>query len=153
VSTKKASAATSLPVGTAFANLLWRAVMRAFKVGPGCLLSGAVIAAALSLQACGPHVGAYGAVYATNVPYDIYNYPHVDYNGAPAYLVGDTWYYQRPHGWVILRDEPPALYRYRTVQVAPAAPRPYYYGPREYRGPAPYQRGPYGYPPPAQRVR
>ncbi len=89
------------------------------------------------------------------------------YNGANAYLVGDQWYYPQQRGWVVLRNEPPELYRYRSyggyrsVQVAPPAPRPYNYGPREYRGPEyrgpqSYPRAPYAYPrpaPPAQRVR
>ncbi|MEO6576963.1 MAG: hypothetical protein ABIP89_24150 [Polyangiaceae bacterium] len=131
--------------------------MRAFKLGSGCLLSSAALAGALSLTACAPRVGAYGAVYATTVPYDIYSYPHVPYEGSNAYLVGNQWYYPQRHGWVVLRDEPPALYRYRSVQVAPPAPPPYYYGPRDYGAPQPYPqpypRAPYAYPPPAQRVR
>ena len=77
-------------------------------------------------------------------------YPRVAYAGGYAYLVGNSWYYPSGSRWVVLRQEPPELYRYRTTTyVAPpvyrAAP---VYTPRQYAPPAQYS-----YPPPAVRVR
>jgi hypothetical protein len=96
-------------------------------------------------------VGGSATVYADRVPPDIYAYPRVYYEGDYAYLVGERWYYPSRHGWVVLRHEPPELYRYR-VSYPPAYPREYRpyepYEPRHYAPPAPYS-----YPPPAARVR
>lgn len=140
--------------------------MRAIQFKTGRFFSSALIVSALTLAGCGPRLGAYGAVYATSVPYDIYSYPHVYYNGANAYLVGDQWYYPQSRGWVVLRNEPPSLYRYRSYYGG-AAPPPYgrgyspgygssygpSYGPYERRVAPPAYPQPYAYPPPAQRVR
>ena len=126
------------------------------------MLAAAVALAGLALSGCTveaepPVVGGYATVYAADVPPDIYGYPHVYYDGGYAYLVGDQWFYPYEGRWVMLRSEPPALYRYRVgyarggyygggvyrryyrpgVNVAPAAP------------PARY----YSRPPPAERVR
>ncbi len=110
--------------------------------------------AAIGVSACAaevypPTVGGYTTAYATNVPPDMTAYPRVAYAGDYAYLVGNSWYYPSGHRWVVLRSEPPELYRYRTTYVAPpvyrAAP---VYTPRQYAPPAQYS-----YPPPAVRVR
>lgn len=100
-----------------------------------------------------PTVGGYTTVYASNVPPDMSVYPRVAYAGDYAYLVGNSWYYPQSRRWVVLQQEPPQLYRYRTsyVQAAPPAYRPApgpAYAPRQYAPPAQY-----GYPPPAVRVR
>ncbi len=73
---------------------------------------------ALTLSGCAveaepPVVGGYATVYATDVPPDIYGYPRVYYGSDYAYLVGDQWFYPYAGRWVVLRREPPALYRYR----------------------------------------
>jgi hypothetical protein len=102
-----------------------------------------------AVEAYPPPVGGYTTVYATNVPPDMTVYPRVAYAGGYAYLVGDSWYYPTGRRWVVLRNEPPELYRYRTTYVAPpvyrAAP---VYTPRQYAPPAQYS-----YPPPAVRVK
>ena len=116
----------------------------------------AVISALLSLPGCTvrtypPTVAGYATVYASDVPVDIYAYPHVYYEGGYAYLVGDRWYYPTGGGWVVLRGEPPELHRYRTIYVqrAPSAYPGYHrgYEERQYAPPA------YSYPPPATRER
>jgi hypothetical protein len=120
--------------------------------------SAAAIAMAIGAGGCAAEVypapvAGYATVYATNVPPDMSVYPRVAYSNDYAYLVGNRWYYPNryPGGtrWVVLQQEPPQLYRYRTTYV-PA-------GPRVYRAPSPYPRqyappGQYGYPPPADRV-
>lgn len=116
-------------------------------------LSAAAALASLALAGCvarvyPPAVGGYGTIYAETVPPDIYAYPHVWYEGAYAYYVDGLWYYPSSGAWVVLREEPPVLYRYRRsyIQQAPPAYSPY--GPRRYAPPSQY-----GYPPPARRVR
>jgi hypothetical protein len=95
-------------------------------------------------------VGGYATFYAQTVPANVYSYPHVWYDGGYAYLVGDLWYYPSTSGWVVLRREPPELYRYRSAYGYPG---PGYDG-RTYRQAAPpAYTAPYGYPPPAVRVR
>jgi len=136
----------------------------------------ALLAALVGLPACAvpgypPAVGGYATVYADTVPEDIYAYPHVYYDGADTYLVGNQWYYPTGGGWLVLRSEPPYLNRYRSYFYGGApgysgaygAPGyyggPYPYGrPYRYGRPYPYGRynvapPAYGYPPPAQRVR
>lgn len=120
---------------------------------------------ALGLSGCAveaepPVLGGYATLYATDVPPDIYAYPHVYYGDGYAYLVGDQWYYPYAGRWVVMRSEPPALYRYRVGYG-----RGGYYGGYGYRGryyqpgvnvapPARYYgRPPVAAPPPAQRVR
>lgn len=97
-------------------------------------------------------VGGYSTVYVDEVPPNIALYPHVWYGRGYAYLVANTWYYPSGNRWVVLKQEPPELYRYRTsyVQRAPPAYQPVYRAPpiRQYAPPAQY-----GYPPPAVRVR
>lgn len=129
------------------------------SLGCAALLAALVGLPACEVDAYPPAVGGYGTIYADTVPDDIYAYPHVYYDGGYAYLVGDQWYYPTTGGWVVLRSEPPALYRYRSYYYGAA---PGYYGRYEYRRPyyvrprgRRYNVAPpaYGYPPPAQRVR
>jgi hypothetical protein len=54
-----------------------------------------------------------GAWYYTEPPYDISSYPRVWYGDRWVYLVDGVWYAPTTQGWVILRDEPRELGRYR----------------------------------------
>ncbi|MBV9946687.1 MAG: hypothetical protein JOZ69_07560 [Myxococcales bacterium] len=115
-----------------------------------CPGSAAVLVAGLAVAGCAVHayppaVGGYATVYADDVPPNIETYPRVSYEGGYAYLVNDRWYYPTSSGWVVLREEPRELYRYRADYGRRA--RPGYY-PRQSAPPAQY-----GYPPPAVRVR
>ena len=67
-------------------------------------------------------------------PHDVTNYPHVWYDGRWVYLVDGTWYAPTIQGWIVLRDEPRELGRYRT-----------YYEPtrRRYQPSLPRERGRY----------
>jgi hypothetical protein len=120
-------------------------------LGSIALFAALVGTPACAVRAYPPTIGGYATVYADNVPVDIYTYPHVYYGGSYAYLVGDRWYYPSGGGWVVMRGEPPELYRYRSTYVRRAPPAyPGYrrgYEPRQYAPPA------YGYPPPATRVQ
>lgn len=125
------------------------------------MFAGSAALSGCTVEAEPPAVGGYATVYAGDVPPDIYAYPHVYYEGGYAYLVGDQWYYPYAGRWVVLRSEPPALYRYRIGY----ANRGYYggygsYGYRRYYQPgvnvAPPAAPParyYSRPPPAERVR
>jgi hypothetical protein len=53
-------------------------------------------------------------VEATVVPVDIRAYPRVDYSGGYVYLVDGRWYYPSARGWMVYRDEPRELSRYRA---------------------------------------
>jgi hypothetical protein len=113
------------------------------------------LAAAVGVSGCAaeaypPPVGGYTTVYATNVPPDMTVYPRVGYAGGYAYLVGNSWYYPSGNRWLVLRQEPPELYRYRTTTLVatPVYRAPPGYVPRQYAPPAQY-----GYPPPAVRER
>jgi hypothetical protein len=80
-----------------------------------------------------PTVYGYAAMDAGAVPVDIQAYPRVAWRGSYAYLVDGYWYYPASGGWVVLREEPRVLARYRArVERAP----------RVYRAPA----AEYGYP-------
>jgi hypothetical protein len=109
------------------------------------------LAAGIGISGCAadvypPTVGGYTTVYATNAPPDMTAYPRFAYAGGYAYLVGNRWYYPSGRRWVVLREEPPQLYRYRTTYVAPPLYRAVpVYAPRQYAPPTQY-----GYPP---RVR
>jgi hypothetical protein len=112
----------------------------------------ALLAAIAALPGCvarvgPPLVGGYATFYASNVPPDVYSYPHVWYEGGYAYLVGDQWFYPSSGGWVVFRTEPRDLYRYRSTYRYPGYPG---YG-RTYRQAAPPAYAPL--PPPATRVR
>ncbi len=76
--------------------------------------------------------GGYSSVEA---PYDIYAYPHVWYEDRWVYLVNGAWYAPSSQGWVILRDEPRELGRYRSYyEPGPA---------RRYTPSRPTERGRY----------
>jgi hypothetical protein len=114
--------------------------------------------AALGVAGCAadaypPTVSGYSTIYVDDAPPNIALYPHVWYGGAYAYLVGNTWYYPSRNRWVVLKQEPPELYRHRARYVERVPPAPYgpVYRPlpaRQYAPPVEY-----GYPPPALRVR
>lgn len=108
-------------------------------------LAGPLVAGAIGLLAggCTGTIGAEGAVVygypvvrAEVVPVAITAYPRVYYRGSWAYLVDGRWYYQTPRGYVVFREEPRELRRYRE-QIRPSRPRrgpPVEYGyPRERR--------------------
>jgi hypothetical protein len=124
---------------------------RAVRAGAVAGLIGLGAVAGCASETYPPTVGGYTTVYATDIPPDMAVYPRAPYARGYAYLVGNSWYYPTGGRWVVLQEEPPELYRYRTtyVQAAPPAYRapPAYY-PRQYAPPAQY-----GYPPPAVRVR
>jgi hypothetical protein len=48
------------------------------------------------------------------VPVEIATNPRVYYRGSYAYLVGARWYYPTAQGWVVFREEPTELARYRV---------------------------------------
>lgn len=100
-----------------------------------------------------PTVGGYSTIYVDDAPPNIALYPHVWYGGGYAYLVGNTWYYPSRNRWVVLKQEPPELYRYRARYVERVPPAEYgpVYRPLPGRTYAPPVE--YGYPPPAVRVR
>jgi hypothetical protein len=63
-------------------------------------------------------------------PPDITRRPHIWFEGRWVYLVDGSWYEPTPQGWVILREEPRELGRYRTYyepgrqrRYAPEPPR------------------------------
>jgi len=128
----------------------------ATALAAGALATLAALAPACTADVYPPTVGGYQTVYVDSVPSNIRAYPHTYYGGGDAYLVGNSWYYPTGNRWVVMQQEPPQLYRYRTnyVQQAPPAYRP---APYDYRyQPSPRQVAPpaqYGYPPPAVRVR
>jgi hypothetical protein len=104
-------------------------------------------AAAAPLAGCVATLGTdaavvYGhpVVHADVVPAEIATYPRVYYRGHYAYLVDGAWYYPSGGGWVVFREEPVELRRYRTeYRRSPRyVPPPYEYGyprerPRTYR--------------------
>jgi hypothetical protein len=102
---------------------------------------GAILALGLLVLAgtgCAATVGAEGAViygyptvYAEIGPADLSVYPRVYYRGAYAYLIDGSWYYPTPRGWVIFREEPMELYRYRTRYLPPRYRAPTHRYPRE----------------------
>jgi hypothetical protein len=87
------------------------------------------------------------AVEVEVVPAHIHSHPRVAYHGSYAYLVEGRWYYRSPRGrWVVFREEPVELRRYRVqyYERYPAARRrgPVQRQP-EYGSPPPYRRDPY----------
>src|SRR5690606_17698719 len=56
----------------------------------------------------------YPVVTVDTVPAYVYDYPRVAYRGRYAYLVQGRWYYPSSRGWVVFRDEPRELRRYRV---------------------------------------
>lgn len=76
-----------------------------------------------------------GAEVYVEPPGDLSAYPHVWYDGRWVYLVQGAWYAPTTQGWIILRDEPRELGRYRTYYE----PGP----PRRYQPTLPRERGRY----------
>jgi hypothetical protein len=74
-------------------------------------------------------------VQAEVVPYDIQRYPRVYYGGTYVYLVEGRWYFPTARGWMVYREEPRELGRYRTQIERGPEPRrsPGYAAPREQR--------------------
>jgi hypothetical protein len=62
-------------------------------------------------------------VVAEAPPAYVETYPSYYYEGRTVYLVDGRWYTRDSGHWVYYRDEPPELYRYRSVRVAPPARR------------------------------
>jgi hypothetical protein len=95
------------------------------RVLPGRAL---VLGAAVSLAGCYARARVEPAyVETTYVPAHVHTYPSYYYEGRTVYLIDGRWYYRQPTGrWVYYRQEPPVLYRQRTVirQAPPARPRP-----------------------------
>ncbi len=105
----------------------------------------------------------YPVTYVETVP-DFRYYPRTYYHGSYAYLVNGRWYYQTRGRWVVFREEPRELYRYRVYDYdrleRPRRVRGAEYGtvpqsrPRYYERaqPVPQSRDPYYYeaPPPAR---
>jgi hypothetical protein len=56
-------------------------------------------------------------VYVERAPARIRYYPRYYYRGRPAYLVQNRWYYDTPRGWVVFREEPRELQRFRRDRV------------------------------------
>ncbi len=74
-----------------------------------------------------------GAAWVAVPPNDIARYPHVWYEDRWIYLVDGNWYAPTPRGWIILRDEPRELGRYREY-YEPGPPRRYEPTPPRERG-------------------
>lgn len=78
-------------------------------------------AAALALSACYAQARGGGTITysepvieAEVVPYEVETYPTYAYGGVTWYLVDGRWYSRRGDAWVIYRDEPTELRRYRV---------------------------------------
>ena len=54
-----------------------------------------------------------GGAWVAEPPDDITRYPHVWYEGRWVYLVDGFWYAPTARGWIVLREEPRELGRYR----------------------------------------
>jgi hypothetical protein len=87
------------------------------------------------------------------VPERIEYYPRVRYRGEYTYLVDGRWYYpsRTPRGWVVFKEEPEELRRYRIegrFDRHPAYPSHERYprGEPGYGTPRERHRGPYHYP-------
>ncbi|KYF65134.1 hypothetical protein BE04_17905 [Sorangium cellulosum] len=77
------------------------------------------------------HLYGHSVVHVEAAPADIYAYPSVRYRGGYAYLVGETWYYEGPRGWVIFRSEPRVLAERRVV-IRSRRERPHHHHPPRY---------------------
>ena len=75
----------------------------------------------------GTYVYDYPATYVETIPVDIVYHPRAYYRGHYAYWVDDRWYYPSSRGWVVFREEPHELQRYRVYNPHgfEAAPRRY----------------------------
>jgi hypothetical protein len=120
-------------------RLLACCAVLAYIGGTGC---------AGTTRAQGTLVYGYPAVYVETVPAHTVYQPRVYYRGRYAYLVGGRWYYPGERGWVVFREEPRELRRYRvnSADRTPYGTTPHYQyrTAPEYR----YRRPEYGSPPP-----
>jgi hypothetical protein len=90
-------------------------------------LAGSALLACLGGTACAETTPAqrtlvydYPAAYVETVPaYTVYQ-PRVYYRGRYAYLVDGRWYYPADRGWVVFKEEPRELMRYRINSGARA---------------------------------
>jgi hypothetical protein len=97
---------------------------------------GATACEATITPATGVVAGGAIVTRVTNVPADIYAYPHVVFGGSYVYLVNGYWYRPTAQGWVVFRREPAELAQARVrIYASPRAVPP--------RGPQ------FGYPAPA----
>jgi hypothetical protein len=112
-----------------------------------CLGVGAMTLATFALGGCAAtvstavpvwEVDGYAVAQAGTVPIQIETYPRVYYRDRWAYLVDGYWYYPSARGWVIFREEPRELARWRT---------------RIYSEPQRYRQYEYGYPQERRRYR
>lgn len=74
-----------------------------------------------------PVVYDYAVTYVQAVP-DLTYYPRTYYRGSYAYLVNGRWYYQTRGRWVVFKEEPRELYRFRVYEYSRLEP------PRRVRG-------------------
>jgi hypothetical protein len=94
--------------------------------GTGC--AGTTTVAATTTYPAGTAVVYdYPVTYVETVP-DFQYYPRTYYHGSYAYLVNGRWYYQTRGRWVVFREEPRELYRYRVYDYGRLEP------PRRVRG-------------------
>jgi len=131
-----------------FHHLLATAVLTVAALGAGACTAG--------LQTEGTLVYDYPAVYVDPPPAHVYYEPRVYYRGRYAYLVDDRWYYPTDRGWVVFREEPRELQRYR-VSRSPGRDYRYRGVPEQRRHDTPdyrYRAPEYGAPvPPPARYR
>jgi hypothetical protein len=114
-----------MPAGTLSRRLRWVIPARWGMFGAAALLLTASCAGTTSATVAYD----YPATYVETVPVDIAYYPRVYYRGHYAYWVHDRWYYPSGRRWVVFREEPHELQRYRIYnphrfEVAPPRYRP-----------------------------
>lgn len=94
--------------------------------GAGCAGTTTPSAASTPVRST-PVVYDYPVTYVQAVP-DLTYYPRTFYRGSYAYLVNGRWYYQTHGRWVVFKEEPRELYRYRVYEYSRLEP------PRRVRG-------------------
>src|SRR5262245_7694194 len=99
------------------ARIARRAVRRLIHLPPGALGAFLVLACAGTATVQSEAVYGYAVAEPTQVPPQIYYQPRVYYRGQYAYLVDGRWYYPQSGRWVVFRDEPTELRRYRVYGV------------------------------------
>jgi hypothetical protein len=113
------------------------------------------VACAGTISTRGTLVYEYPATYVETVPPGTVYQPRVYYRGRYAYLREGRWYYPTDRGWVVFREEPRELQRYRVnyqdrarydYQYRSVPEHRYRYNAPEYR----YRSPQYGSPPPTR---
>jgi hypothetical protein len=129
------------------ARVVSRAVRLVLHCSPGALGAVLVLACTGTTTVQADAVYGYAVAEPAQVPPQIYYQPRVYYRGQYAYLMDGRWYYPQRGRWVVFRDEPTELRRYRVYEVDRYEPA------RPYRAPTyrPYPRGPEYSAPPAPR--